>query len=76
MRNMWVTFGNIWATYVENTPAVFLTFKSMSTNHGTCSDPKFFEKAPCLESKISAVGFIKLGFLFFSLFSSLLRFKE
>lgn len=69
MRNMWVTFGNIWATYVENTPAVFfLTFKSMSTNHGTCSDPNFFEKAPRLESKISAVGFIKSGFLFFHCF--------
>lgn len=29
-------------TYSENTPAVFSTAKSRSTNHRTFSDPKFF----------------------------------
>lgn len=54
---------------------MFLTTKSISSNHKTGSDSNFFEKISCLDNEISAVGFIKSGFCFLVLTDISITFK-
>lgn len=66
MRMTWVTSGDIWVTYLENTPVVSLTSKSMSTDHRRVSYPNFFEKVACLKIVKSLLwGLLSQVFVFF-----------
>ena len=57
-------WGNIWVTYLENTPAVLLRAKLLKHCHRTPSDTNFSELIACLDSEISAAGFIRSGFCY------------